>query len=310
MGRSMCPPMTSITGNVDSVQSQRMFGTAVTGVFRGPQHSRRQNCRCLTVMKGNGRFFVGGNWKANGTRDSIKDLVGGLNTKPVPADVEVVVAPVFIHLPYVIDNIKPGYQVAAQNCWVEQPGAHTGEVTAAAVKDFGASWVILGHSERRRGLIGESSELVGKKVARALAESLKVIACIGETLEEREAGKLQDVIHEQLSGIAASTSESDWDNIVIAYEPVWAIGTGKVATPEQAQEVHAFIRNWLAEKVGAKTASSVRVIYGGSVNGANCSELAMKEDIDGFLVGGASLKPDEFATITHARLNGSHTPKA
>jgi triosephosphate isomerase len=165
--------------------------------------------------------------------------------------------------------------------------------------DLGIKWVILGHSERR-ALFHETSEVVGKKTAFALNAGLKVIACIGEKLEEREAGTTSNVVLSQLNAIHAAVPQKEhWANIVIAYEPVWAIGTGKVATPEQAQEVHVTIRSWLNEKLGSDVGNMVRVIYGGSVNGKNCADLAQQSEIDGFLVGGASLKP-EFADIVQS----------
>ncbi|CAN1808684.1 Triosephosphate isomerase, cytosolic (Fragment) [Linum perenne] len=158
-------------------------------------------------------------------------------------------------------------------------------------------WVILGHSERR-ALLNESDEFVGDKVAYALAQGLKVIACIGETLEQRESGSTMAVVSAQTKAIAAEKIKS-WDNVVLAYEPVWAIGTGKVASPAQAQEVHAELRKWLKDNVSAEVAQSTRIIYGGSVNGGNCKELAGQTDVDGFLVGGASLKA-EFIDIIKA----------
>ncbi|VAI20386.1 unnamed protein product [Triticum turgidum subsp. durum] len=168
---------------------------------------------------------------------------------------------------------------------------------AEQLVDIGCQWVILGHSERRH-VIGEDDEFIGKKAAYALSQNLKVMACIGELLEEREAGKTFDVCFKQMKAFADNIT--DWTNVVIAYEPVWAIGTGKVASPEQAQEVHAAVRDWLKTNVSADVASTVRIIYGGSVNAANCAELAKKEDIDGFLVGGASLKGPDFATICNS----------
>eukprot|EP01086_Lenisia_limosa_P016690 TRINITY_DN670_c0_g1_i1.p2 TRINITY_DN670_c0_g1~~TRINITY_DN670_c0_g1_i1.p2 ORF type:complete len:185 (-),score=85.36 TRINITY_DN670_c0_g1_i1:48-602(-) len=172
-------------------------------------------------------------------------------------------------------------------------GAFTGEVAPAMIKDIGLDWVVLGHSERRH-VYGESNAMTGKKVALALESDLSVIACIGEQLEDRESGKTNDVCFEQMKAIADNTK--DWSKIVIAYEPVWAIGTGVVATPEVAQETHAALRQWLKDNVSADVAAETRIIYGGSVNGKNCQDLAGRADIDGFLVGGASLKP-EFATI-------------
>ncbi|GFP81744.1 triosephosphate isomerase cytosolic [Phtheirospermum japonicum] len=160
-------------------------------------------------------------------------------------------------------------------------------------------WVILGHSERR-ALLGETSEFVGDKVAYALAQGLKVIACIGETLEQREAGSTVEVVAAQTKAIADRIS--NWTNVVLAYEPVWAIGTGKVASPAQAQEVHFELRKWLNKNVSAEVAASTRIIYGGSVNGGNCKELAGQPDVDGFLVGGASLKPEFIDIIKSAEV--------
>ncbi|KAG2587001.1 hypothetical protein PVAP13_5NG089900 [Panicum virgatum] len=225
------------------------------------------------------KFFVGGNWKCNGTTDQVEKIVKTLNEGQVPSPdvVEVVVSPPYVFLPVVKSQLRPEFQVAAQNCWVKKGGAFTGEVSAEMLVNLGVPWVILGHSERR-ALLGESNEFVGDKVAYALSQGLKVIACVGETLEQREAGS----------------------TVVIAYEPVWAIGTGKVATPDQAQEVHASLRDWLRINVSPEVAESTRIIYGGSVTGANCKELAAKHDVDGFLVGGASLKPEFIDIINSA----------
>ncbi|KAJ1551351.1 triosephosphate isomerase [Cladochytrium tenue] len=166
------------------------------------------------------------------------------------------------------------------------------------LKDIGVSWTILGHSERR-DIFGESDEFVGKKVAYAIAQGLSVIACVGEKLEHREAGLTSEVVFRQLKAIAAELKPADWAAVVVAYEPVWAIGTGKVATPAQAQEVHKDIRGWLTENVSAEVAEATRILYGGSVNAKNSTELQKELDIDGFLIGGASLTGD-FATIAAA----------
>jgi len=244
------------------------------------------------------KFFVGGNWKCNGTTDEVKKIVGTLNEAKVPGEdiVEVVVSPPYVFLSFVRALLRSDFHVAAQNCWVQKGGAFTGEVSAEMLVNLDIPWVILGHSERRQ-LLKESSEFVGDKVAYALSKGLKVIACIGETLQEREAGTTFDVVAAQTKAIAAKVT--NWDNVVLAYEPVWAIGTGKVATPAQAQEVHADLRKWIHDNVSAEVAAAVRIIYGGSVNGANSKELAGQPDIDGFLVGGASLKP-EFVDIINA----------
>ncbi|KAL6771083.1 hypothetical protein ACKKBF_B33850 [Auxenochlorella protothecoides x Auxenochlorella symbiontica] len=244
------------------------------------------------------KFFVGGNWKSNGTVKSVKALVESLNSFKVPGPevVDVVVAPTFLHIPAVVDALRPEFKVAAQNSWVKGNGAYTGEITADQIADLGLEWVILGHSERRH-IVKESDELTADKVAYALSKGLSVIFCIGEKLEEREANQTQEVNARQLQALADKIS--DWSKIVVAYEPVWAIGTGKVASPEQAQQAHAEIRAWLADKVGKDAAEATRIIYGGSVTASNSKDLAGAADIDGFLVGGASLKP-EFEDIIKA----------
>ncbi|XP_026658943.2 triosephosphate isomerase, cytosolic-like isoform X2 [Phoenix dactylifera] len=208
------------------------------------------------------KFFVGGNWKCNGTSEEVKKIISTLNDGQVPASdvVEVVISPPFVFLPLVKSSLHPDFHVAAQNCWVKKGGAFTGEISAEMLKNIDIHWVILGHSERRL-LLGESSEFVGDKVAYALSQGLKVIACVGETLEQRESRATMDVVAAQTKAIAERIS--DWTNVVVAYEPVWAIGTGKVATPAQAQEVHSALRKWLETNVSAQVAESTRLIYGG-----------------------------------------------
>lgn len=244
-------------------------------------------------------FFVGGNWKCNGSVKSITDLCsawkestdhgGKYSGKPV----EIVIAPPAIYASIAKDLLPANFQVSLQTCYTGT-GAFTGEIAADMIADMGIPWVITGHSERR-SIFKETDEEVAKKTAYAISKGLSVIACIGELLEEREAGKTMEVNERQLSAIAAAVT--DWSKIVIAYEPVWAIGTGKVATPEQAQEVHAALRSWLSTNVSPEVASSTRIIYGGSVKPANSNDLAARADIDGFLVGGASLKPDFVSII-------------
>nr|XP_010922321.1 triosephosphate isomerase, cytosolic isoform X2 [Elaeis guineensis] len=215
---------------------------------------------------------------------------------------QVVVSPPFLFLTLVKSLLRSDFHVAAQNCWVRKGGAFTGEVSAEMLVNLGIPYVILGHSERRL-LLGESNDFVGDKVAYALSQGLKVIACVGETLDQRESGSTMDVVAAQTKAIADRIS--DWTNVVVAYEPVWAIGTGKVATPAQAQEVHSVLRKWLHANVSAEIAGSTRIIYGGSVNGANCKELAAQPDVDGFLVGGASLKPEFVDIIKSATVKSS-----
>ncbi|XP_047308223.1 triosephosphate isomerase, chloroplastic-like [Impatiens glandulifera] len=259
--------------------------------------SKTKACRGVITMAGSGKFFVGGNWKCNGTKESISKLVSDLNNVTLEADVDVVVGPPFLYLDQVKGSLTDRIEIAAQNSWISKGGAFTGEISVEQLKDIGCKWVILGHSERRH-IIGENDEFIGKKAAYALSQGVGVIACIGEQLKEREEGKTFDVCFQQMKAFADAVPS--WDNVVVAYEPVWAIGTGKVATPQQAQEVHAAVRDWLKNNVSAEVASKTRIIYGGSANGSNCGELAKQEDIDGFLVGGASLKGPEFATIVNS----------
>lgn len=243
------------------------------------------------------KFCVGGNWKMNGDKASIAEIAKVLSAGPLDPNVDVVIGCPSPYLEYTRGLLPATIGVAGQNCYKVAKGAFTGEQSPAMLKDIGIDWVIIGHSERRT-IFNESDELIAEKTAHALAEGLKVIACIGETLQEREAGQTEAVVFRQTKALAAQIK--DWTNVVLAYEPVWAIGTGKVATPQQAQDVHAALRKWLADNVSADVSASVRIQYGGSVTAANCKELASQGDIDGFLVGGASLKP-EFVQIVNAR---------
>ncbi|KAF4315070.1 hypothetical protein BBO99_00008058 [Phytophthora kernoviae] len=241
-------------------------------------------------------YLVGGNWKCNGTVQSIKDLCALLNKVDVKSDkVEVVVSPPDLHIGLAKSLLQKDIAVSAQNVSLTGTGAYTGEIAAEQLLDFGLQWTITGHSERR-AYYNETDEIVAQKTKRALGLGLKVIFCIGESLEERQANQTLDVLTRQTQALTSIITEADWDRIVIAYEPVWAIGTGVVATPAQAQEAHKDLRAWLAGKVSPAVAEKVRIIYGGSVKGDNCAELIALNDVDGFLVGGASLKP-EFETI-------------
>jgi len=246
---------------------------------------------------GDRRFFVGGNWKMNGSKEEIKGIMNNLNAASLNDSTDIVVSPPSCYLEYTSGLKTSKIQIAAQNCYKVKSGAFTGELSPHMVHDCGATWVIIGHSERRH-VFGEGDELTAAKVEFALGSGLGVIACIGEKIEEREAGKTEEVVFRQLKAI--SDKIKSWDKVVIAYEPVWAIGTGKTATPQQAQEVHAQLRKWLADNVSSSCSNSTRIIYGGSVTGANCRELAAEKDIDGFLVGGASLKP-EFIQIINSK---------
>lgn len=206
---------------------------------------------------------------------------------PLPCT-EVVVAPPALFLQLVRDTIRKDIEVSAQNVYDKPNGAFTGEISVEQLKDSKINWAILGHSERRT-ILGETDDVVASKTKFATENGLSVIWCCGESLQERESGKTIEVINKQLAALKSKIS--DWSRIVIAYEPIWAIGTGKVATIEQAQEVHAAIREWLKKEVSQKVSDETRILYGGSVNEKNCGDLSKQADIDGFLVGGASLKP-------------------
>lgn len=244
---------------------------------------------------------IAGNWKmykllgeAVETALALKPLVSNAN------HCEVVIAPVFVHLKTVADRLEgSNIQVAAQDCASESKfGAHTGEVSAEMLKDVGAKSVIIGHSERRQ-FYGETNESVNKKTKAALAAGLKAIVCVGEMLAEREAGSAENVVKSQLVGALDGLTVADMERIIIAYEPVWAIGTGQTASPEQAQEMHAFIRGAVAETQGEAVANAVRILYGGSVKPDNIGNLMKQTDIDGALVGGASLEATSFASIVN-----------
>lgn len=243
------------------------------------------------------KFFVGGNFKMNGSLSSVKEIVNNLNSAKLDPEVEVVIAPTALHLVSVRDALRKEVEVASQNVYDKPNGAFTGELSVSQLADAKINWTILGHSERRT-ILGESDAVVASKTKYATENGISVIWCCGESLEEREGGKTIEVVSKQLAALKAQVG--DWSNIVIAYEPIWAIGTGKVATTEQAQEVHKAIRDWLKANVSDKVADETRILYGGSVNEKNCGELSKQADIDGFLVGGASLKP-AFVDIINCR---------
>ena len=240
------------------------------------------------------KFFVGGNWKCNGSMHSIKELCEALNAgeRLESSAVEVMVAPPALYASYARSLLRDDFAVGLQNCWIGKPGAFTGEIAADMIRDAGFPYVILGHSERRHiPELRENDQTVARKTRYAIEQGLTVVLCIGELLEERQAGKTREVNERQLNAVKGMLSDEDWRRVVIAYEPVWAIGTGQVATVEQAQQAHAEIRSWLEKQVGSTAAAETRILYGGSVTADNCNELAKQPDVDGFLVGGASLKP-------------------
>lgn len=262
------------------------------------QAPRRPPSAARFTMSAPRKFLVGGNWKCNLSKSAIAELVSTFNaSSPLDSSaVEVVVAPPAVYLDSTRTILRSDFATAAQNVWTCSGGAYTGELDAAMVSDVGATWTLVGHSERRHlPVLKESDETIAEKAKYATEEAgLSVIYCIGELLEQRENGDTLAVCERQLAALAAAIS--DWDKIVIAYEPVWAIGTGKVATPEQAEEVHAAVRTWLEKNVSKGVAEQTRILYGGSVSPKNCEDLAKKPNIDGFLVGGASLK-DSFLEI-------------
>jgi len=249
------------------------------------------------------RPVIAGNWKmykllseAVNTALELKPLVSNAN------HCDVVIAPVFTALKTVADRLEgSNIRIAAQDCAAQNEfGAQTGEVAPSMIKDVGCSYVIIGHSERRQ-FYGDTDNSVNQKVKAALEAGLTAIVCVGEHLSEREAGQAQSVARIQLDGSLDGLTVTDMERIIIAYEPVWAIGTGKTATPEQAQEMHGYIRSCLKEEHGEQVAGGVRILYGGSVKPDNIGSLMVKEDIDGALVGGASLEAASFAEIVNYR---------
>ena len=245
--------------------------------------------------------IIAGNWKMNVKPSETAALVKEIAeaTKDY-ANVDIVCCTPAIDIPASVEACK-GTQVeaGAENAHWEASGAYTGEISTGMLVDAGVKYVIIGHSERRQ-YFGETDDTVNKRTRAVIAAGLTAIVCIGETLEEREAGKLNEVIERQMNVGLKDVSAADCDRLVIAYEPVWAIGTGKTATPDQAQEVHALIRETLAKLVGAETAETVRIQYGGSMKPGNAAELLAKKDIDGGLIGGAALKAADFAGIIAA----------
>jgi triosephosphate isomerase len=246
------------------------------------------------------RPILAGNWKMNMTATQARELASKLIPLVSGAkDRDIVLGPPFTSISAVADAIKgTNIGLAAQNLHWEDRGAFTGEISADMLLDSGCKYVIIGHSERRQ-YFGETDETVNKKVNQALKKGLLPILCVGETLAEREAGRLNDIISRQVTVGLKDISAEDMKKVVIAYEPVWAIGTGKTATPEQANEVHALIREKVMALYGAEIAEGLRIQYGGSVTPENVSQLMAKPDIDGALVGGASLKPESFAALVN-----------
>lgn len=249
------------------------------------------------------KLFIAGNWKMNTTAESGTALAKGL-VETIGAISEIETA-FFVPACYLstISAAVAGSNIGcgAQNMYFEAKGAFTGEISAEMIKDCGCGYVLLGHSERRH-IFGETDEMINKKVLKGLESGLKVILAIGELLSERKAGKTNEVNERQLRKGLAGVTAAQMADITIAYEPVWAIGTGETATPQQAQEAHAYVRGILADMFGKEIADKVRIQYGGSMNPKNAAELLAQSDVDGGLIGGASLKVDDFTAVVKAGL--------
>jgi triosephosphate isomerase len=242
--------------------------------------------------------IAAGNWKMNTDIESGVSLAEQLIEVDVPQNTMVILAPPYTHLSS-IDQIireKNGFYLASQNMSQHEKGAYTGEISASMLKSVGVSHVIIGHSERRE-YFGDTDEIIGEKVKSVLDNGLKPILCVGESLQQRESGNHFDVVAGQLEKGLANVRRSNVDDVIVAYEPVWAIGTGVTASPAQAQEIHEFIRLQLEEKFGQYASAVIPILYGGSVNAGNATELFSNPDVDGGLVGGAALKSDDFKEI-------------
>ena len=244
--------------------------------------------------------IVAGNWKMNNDHRQTEILLNALAVHSKPKDVRVMVAPSFTQLSQSIDLLKnDSIKVVAQNMNAAASGAYTGEVSAAMLKGIGVTTVVLGHSERR-SLYHENNISLSDKVKTAIAEGMEIIFCFGEQLDERKTDRHFEVVKDQLSEALFALPEAAWEHIVLAYEPVWAIGTGETASPDQAQEMHAFIRNLIVERYSLSLANEIAILYGGSVKPSNAKEIFSMEDVDGGLIGGASLNAEDFMAIVNS----------
>ena len=243
------------------------------------------------------RPIIAGNWKMNKTYSEAKSLIDEISKLSLNEEVEAVICPPFINLSLAVELTKDSkVQVGAQNMYFEEAGAFTGEVSPLMLKDLGVKYVILGHSERRE-YFKEDDELIKKKILSSLNHSLMPILCVGETLEEREAGKEKEKVKEQITRDLQGLSEESFDKLIIAYEPIWAIGTGKTASSQDAEDMCSYIRSLVVELFGPEAGQKVRIQYGGSVKPSNVKEIMDKENIDGALVGGASLEAESFGQL-------------
>jgi triosephosphate isomerase len=244
--------------------------------------------------------IVAGNWKMNKNLAETEALLVELAAKLPDTEAEVMVAPTFVNLAAAVRNLETSrIEVIAQNMHFAESGAYTGEISADMLLNIGVDTCIIGHSERR-AYFGETDEILAKKVKTALQKGIRVMFCFGEELQDRKSGNHFKVVESQLKNALFSLEKSDWNKIILAYEPVWAIGTGETASPEQAQEMHAFIRKVIAEAFDSSVANNVSILYGGSVKPGNAEEIFSKPDVDGGLIGGASLVSDDFVDIIKA----------
>ncbi len=245
--------------------------------------------------------IVAGNWKMHKNAEQTEDLLNDLIAKvPTDSTAQIIVAPTFVNLASAVDHLEfTNIDVAAQNVHQAESGAFTGEISADMLKSVGVNTVILGHSERR-AIFHETDAIIASKVNTALEHDMTVIFCFGEELKDRQSNTHFTIVENQLKDGLFHISAADWDNVVLAYEPVWAIGTGETASPEQAQEMHEFIRETVRKSFGSEVAENVSILYGGSVKPENAKEIFSKPDVDGGLIGGAALKADDFVAIINA----------
>jgi triosephosphate isomerase len=244
--------------------------------------------------------IVAGNWKMNKTLEQTETLLAELSAKLPDTDAEVMVSPAYVNLTGAVRSLESSkIEVIAQNMHFAESGAYTGEISADMLLNIGVDTAIIGHSERR-AYFGETDEILAKKVVAALAKGIRVMFCFGEELEDRQSGNHFKLVESQLRNALFSLDASAWSKIILAYEPVWAIGTGETASPEQAQEMHAFIRKTIGEAYNTAIANGVSILYGGSVKPGNAEEIFSKPDVDGGLIGGASLVADDFVAIIKA----------
>lgn len=245
--------------------------------------------------------IVAGNWKMNKNAEETEDLLNALiNQLPNDKEVEIIVAPTFVNLASAVDHVEfTNIVVAAQNMHQSENGAYTGEISADMLKSIGVNTVILGHSERR-SVFHETDAIIAQKVDKALQHQMRVIFCFGEELKDRQSKQHFNVVENQMRDGLFHLNQGAWESIVLAYEPVWAIGTGETASPEQAQEMHEFIRETIRKAYGNDVAENISILYGGSVKPDNAKEIFSKPDVDGGLIGGAALKAEDFAAIVNA----------